>query len=850
MATHTPLMQQYLQAKADYPDMLLFFRMGDFYEMFYHDAERAAELLNITLTARGAANGEPIPMAGVPYHAAEQYLTRLIKLGESVVICEQIGEPDGKGLMQRRVTRIVTPGTVTEPGLLAEKESRLLFALSPAGKTVGYAWLDVSRGVCRAGECAVANLADVLARLTPAELLLPENTPPPPTINGVVKFLPEWRYADAQRFLQELFEVGSVDGFGLRDKPRATAAAAALLRYAQDAHKQTLPHLSGIACERADDFIGMTAATRNSLELTRTFGGERAPTLLSLLDDCKTPMGSRHLAELLHHPPRARGVAAARHDAVAAILTTKTTAALQTALKPVGDLERLATRIALQSATPRELAGVRAAYQALPAIVAALETVNTPLLATLADDCRQDGMVEDLLTQAIREEPAAVLREGGVIAAGYSQELDELRELQTLAGVNLEEITERERAASGIPNLRVNFNKVHGFYIEISRSMASRAPQEWRRRQTLKNAERYITPELKRLEEKVLSANERAAALERRLYDDVLTSLQPQVANMQQAAAALAQADVLTCFAVHADRRNWCRPEFSNEALLDIEGGRHPVVEEQVSHFVANDLNLNQETRLLIVTGPNMGGKSTYLRQTALLIILAHCGSYVPARRAVIGDIDRIFTRIGAADDLAGGRSTFMVEMTEVAEILHNATANSVVLLDEIGRGTATFDGLALAWATTEALLQKNGALGLFATHYFELTQLPQQLPAAANRHVAAREHADDIVFLHAVADGAANRSYGVQVARLAGVPQAVVQRARLLLEEFERRSGGGELPLFSPSASASPPPPTTAKPPLPSLLERRLRDINPDDLSPREALAALYEIKKLATEE
>ena len=851
----TPLMQQYLSVKADYPDKLLLFRMGDFYELFYQDAERAADLLNITLTQRGSSNGKPIPMAGVPFHAVEQYLAKLIELSESAVICEQIGEANGKGIMQRQVTRVITPGTVTEPELLPEKESNLLAAITLLpDNTIGYAWLDITRGMFRAGCTTPAAYEDVLARLQPAELLLPEQTELAAKLTlpayTAVQYLPPWRFnaEEAERLILTHFQIHNIAAFGLQEHPAAVTAAGVLLRYAQEAHKQPLTYINGLAYEDGNEFIGMTAATRASLELTRTLAGEKTPTLFSLLDDCKTRMGSRYLAELLHQPPRDQRRHQATYDAIAALLANKQIAPLQNALAAVRDLERLATRVSMRNASPRELAQVRQTYRALPAIAEVLATLDDPLLQQYRTHCHSDGLVEDLLTQALHEEPAVTLREGNVIADGYSKELDELRKLKSGADEHLIEIAAAERANSGIANLRVHYNKVHGFYIEVSRAQSAAAPATWQRRQTLKNAERYITPELKILEEKVLSATAKANALERRIYETLLEALQPQVDEMKAIADALKHSDVLTCFAAHALAGDWQRPTLSAVPEVQIEGGRHPVVEAQVAHFVANDVRLDEEQRLLLVTGPNMGGKSTYLRQTAVIIILAHCGSYVPAQRAVIGDISRIFTRIGAADDLAGGRSTFMVEMMEVAEILNTADKNSVVLLDEIGRGTATYDGLALAWAMTESLLQQNHALTLFATHYFELTALAAEQTAANNCHVSAREHEDSIVFLHHVAAGAASRSYGVQVAKLAGVPRPVLTRAWQLLAEFEQSAANKDnlLPLFH---TTPPPAPATAKAtaatPAPALL--RLQEIAPDTLTPRQALEALYELKTLA---
>ena len=854
-AAVTPLMQQYLSVKADYQDMLLLFRMGDFYELFFEDARRAADLLNITLTHRGQMNGERILMAGIPFHALEQYLARLIRLGEAAVICEQIGEMDGKGLMKRQVTRIITPGTITEPDLLPDKERTLLAAFFPAGDdAIGYAWLDVARGTFCAGSCRREQYADVIARLRPAELLFSEHAPLNAATVAAVKLLPAWRFdaESGERFLTRHFNCRDVAAFGLTGKPACIAAAAALLRYAEDAHKQPLTHVNRLAFEDDSAFIGMTAATRASLELTRTLTGEKSPTLLSLLDHCQTRMGSRRLAELLHQPPRCRHDISRTHDAIATLNAGHHTAAVQTALTAVADIDRLAARVSTRSAGPRELVQIRQTYQALPAITTALRATADPLLTGAADTCCPDGAVENLLTETIRSEPAATLRDGNIIADGYSSELDELRRLKNGAEEHLEAIAERERRDSGISTLRVHYNKIHGFYLEIARSLAQQAPAHWQRRQTLKNAERYITPELKQLEEKVLAANSRANTLERRLYETLLETLQPHIAEMKAIAEALTQIDTVTCFAALAAQHGWQRPVFSDEACLHIEEGRHPVVEAQVKHFVANRLELTEAQRLLIVTGPNMGGKSTYLRQAAIIVILAHCGSYVPAKSAVIGDISRIFTRIGAVDDLAGGRSTFMVEMTETAEILHQADTHSLVLLDEIGRGTSTYDGLALAWAISETLLSNNRALTLFATHYFELTALARQQTAADNCHVSAREHNGSVIFLHTVEPGAASRSYGVEVARLAGVPATVLERAWQKLQQLEttaRQDSGSPpatLPLFTPPAGDNLADSDSVSETAGRLLQR-LASIQPDTLSPRDALTALYELKGLA---
>lgn len=853
---HTPLMKQYLTIKAAYPDMLVFFRMGDFYELFFDDAKEAAERLNITLTHRGADDkGQPIAMAGVPFHAVDQYLSRLVNSGESAVICEQIGDPNEKGLMQRKVTRIVTPGTVTDPAILADKESRLLMAVHHEKNIVGYAWMDVSRGIFRAGQCFIKALPDVLARLSPAEILLAEDMPTTQALpaasyyRSVQKPLPSWRFnlSESEQRLKEHFEVERLDGFGLPPLPAATIAAGVLLAYAQETQQAQVKHLNRLALENDDGFIGMTAATRQSLELTRTISGGKSPTLLSLMDECKTAMGSRQLTELLHQPPRAHETTQARYDAVQALLDApQVLENLRELLTKIPDVERLAVRVAMHTATPRELVALRAAYRTLPAIVKAVAELKPSLWKTLTQGLKTDGALAQFLSQAILEEPASTLRDGDVIADDYNTSLDELRALKTNIRTRLDEVEAAEREQTGLTNLRVDFNKIHGFFIELPRSQAARAPAEWTRRQTLKNAERYITPELKAIEEKVLSAQERINSLERQLYAEILNALQPDVEGIKSVAQALMQTDVLACFAHLAQQHHWQRPTLTDDAALRIASGRHPVVESQVEYFVENDLTLNSQQQLMVVTGPNMGGKSTFLRQAAIIVILAHCGSFVPAKEAVVGGIDRIFTRIGAADDLAGGRSTFMVEMTEMAEILYHASARSLVLLDEVGRGTATYDGLALAWATVESLLTCNRSLTLFATHYFELTELEKQHAGVHNLNVSAKEHGDDIIFLHRVEAGAASRSYGVQVAKLAGVPKEVVARAWQLLDEFEKNSGNnGSWKLTPPPATKT----ATQKKPT-SRLQQYMQTVRPDELTPREALAQLYEIKKIADEE
>jgi len=841
---HTPMMQQYLRIKAQHPDILVLYRMGDFYELFYEDAERAAELLDITLTARGASAGAPVKMAGVPVHSLEQYLAKLVRLGESVAICEQIGDPAAsKGPVERKVTRIVTPGTLTDSALLDEKSDSVLLALSCDRAGVGLAWLTLASGELRVAETAPQALGNELRRIAPAEILLADGSAPPEDVSeATLTRLPAWHF-DVERGTQKLRDtLGalSLAGYGCEDLSLALGACGALLEYARSTQGQALAHITSVRAERAGEYLRLDAATRRNLELTETLRGEAAPTLFSLLDRCATGMGSRLLRHWLHHPLRDRAALAARHDAVDRL--SETVAGVQAALRGFADVERITARIALRSARPRDLSALRDSLARLDTLRAALPAARDGLLAELARDLARPSECHALLERALRPEPAALLRDGGVIADGYDAQLDELRDLQSNAGAFLVELEARERARTGIANLKVAYNQVHGYYIEVGRANAERVPEEYRRRQTLKNAERYITPELKSFEDKALSANERALALERRLYEALLDALLPAVPVLQRIARALAQSDVLTAFAAVALERNYCRPEFSDDIGVEIEGGRHPVVEAGIESFIANDARLSPSRRLLLITGPNMGGKSTYMRQVALIVLMVHIGAFVPAGRVRIGPVDQIFTRIGASDDLAGGRSTFMVEMTESANILHNATESSLVLMDEVGRGTSTFDGLALAWAISRHLVEKNRALTLFATHYFELTQLALEYREVANVHLDAVEHKDSIVFLHAVEDGPASQSYGLQVAALAGVPRRVVREARRTLERLEQASleRGGQPDLFAAAAPEAP------EPTAPEPLRDALGQVNPDELSPREALELVYRLKKL----
>ncbi|MBS1189024.1 MAG: mutS [Rhodocyclaceae bacterium] len=850
LAKHTPVMRQYLALKAQHPHTLLFYRMGDFYEVFFDDAEKAARLLDITLTTRGQSAGTPIKMAGVPFHALEQYLARLVKLGESVVICEQVGDPaTSKGPVERAVSRIVTPGTLTDAALLDDKRDNWLLALATSRQTAGLARLNLASGQFILTEVALEQLPATLERIRPAEVLLPESLEPDFPLECARTRQPDWyfEFDSARRLLCEHFKIASLAGFGAEGLRPAVAAAGALLQYAQATQAQALPHVQSLTVELEGAYLGLDTATRRNLELTETLRGQPSPTLFSLLDHCVTSMGSRLLRHTLHHPLRERAIPAARHGAVEALLEEYGRLAWQARndLKGFADVERIAGRVALRNARPRDLASLRDSLGRLEALRAPLSETPSPLLAEIHGDLDTPAAALDLLVRAIAPEPGAQIRDGGVIATGYDADLDELKSLNENCGAFLVALEARERDRTGIANLKVEYNKVHGFYIEVTHANAGKVPEDYRRRQTLKNAERYITPELKAFEDKALSAQERALAREKALYDEILNELLPAVPTLHRVARAVALLDVLAGFADTALKYNWSKPEFSEEIGLHVEAGRHPVVEAEMAGsadtFIANDVRLADNRRLLLITGPNMGGKSTYMRQTALIALLAHVGSYVPAGRAVLGPMDRIFTRIGASDDLASGRSTFMVEMTEAAAILHHATANSLVLMDEIGRGTSTFDGMALAFAILRHLVEKNRSLTLFATHYFELTRLSHEYPELANVHLDAVEHGERIVFLHAVEEGPANQSYGIQVAALAGIPTPVVRAARKQLREFEQRAA---IDPLQPDLFASAEPEEPDPEPHPAL--EKLAVLDPDSLTPREALDTLYALKGL----
>ncbi|AMP00590.1 DNA mismatch repair protein MutS [Collimonas arenae] len=868
-------MQQYLGIKADYPDTLVFYRMGDFYELFFEDAEKATRLLGITLTSRGTYNNAPIKMCGVPFHSADQYLAKLIKLGESVALCEQIGDPaTSKGPVDRKVLRVITPGTLTDSNLLPEKSDQPLLALyvTQQRKTVkaGLAWLSMASGALKMMEfgCEPGDLDSLLKqeleRIAPAEILAADMADAMLGSGLVDKAttVPEWHFdiTHGQKALLDQLAVSTLSGFGAEGLSAAIGAAGALLRYAQSTQGKGLQHVRTLTVETENEFIGLDAATRRNLELTETIRGQDAssgaPTLFSLLDHCRTAMGSRLLRHWLHHAKREQSVARGRHAAIGALIAADTGSAISATLSAVPDVERITARIALLSARPRDLAGLRDGLLQLDSLRADIALCGNDNQAPLLQELRLalETPVDclQLLQTAIATEPSTMVRDGGVIATGFDAELDELRALSENAGQFLIDLETRERARTGIANLRVEYNKVHGFYIEVTHGQTDKVPDDYRRRQTLKNAERYITPELKAFEDKALSAQERALVREKMLYEQVLQDLAPHIGTLQNIAHALAQIDTLVALADHAARHDWCVPQLVAEPAIQIEQGRHPVVEKQIERFIANDCQLSTERKLLLITGPNMGGKSTFMRQVALITLLAYVGSYVPASSAVLGPIDRIFTRIGAADDLAGGRSTFMVEMTESAAILNGASENSLVLMDEVGRGTSTFDGLALAWAIARHLIDVTRSFTLFATHYFELTQLPDLHPSAANVHLSAVEHKDSIVFLHAVQSGPASQSYGLQVAQLAGVPTPVIRAARkhLALLESQSVQATPQFDLFSQAAQTSSESgdTDTASHALGSELLDALDGIDPDALTPREALEQLYRLKQLST--
>jgi DNA mismatch repair protein MutS len=846
-AVHTPMMRQYLGIKSEYPDMLVFYRMGDFYELFYEDAKRAATLLDITLTARGKSGGNAIPMCGVPYHAVEGYLAKLVHKGESVALCEQIGDPaTSKGPVERKVTRVVTPGTLTDEALLSADRDNVVAAIFGSLDAIGIAWLDLSAGRFRMTEVNdLESLHGELERLRPAELIVDEDHSFGDSFGDSVRVTrrPPWHFEldSSTRLLCNQFATRDLAGFGCADFPHGIAAAGALLQYVNDTQKASLPHLQSIGVEQRDDAVIMDAPTRRNLELEESLSSHDQHTLAGVMDKCQTAMGSRLLRRWIQRPIRNPEILRSRYQAIDALIGGGAVEALQQTLAGIGDVERILARVALRSARPRDLRQLAAALTKLPELQSQVAAIKSPLLSHLCEQIGEHREQRKLLEKAIIDNPPMLIRDGGVIAPGYDEELDDLRAIAENADQYLVDLELRERQRTGIATLKLGYNRVHGYYIEISRGQADKAPVEYVRRQTLKAAERYITPELKEFEDKVLGARDRSLSREKHLYDELIDKLHTVLGELQMSAAGLAELDVVACLAERAGSLNLAQPEICTEACIEIEAGRHLVVEQVIdSPFIANNVSLGEDTRLLVITGPNMGGKSTYMRQTALIIILAHIGSFVPATKLKVGPVDRIFTRIGASDDLAGGRSTFMVEMTETATILNNATENSLVLMDEIGRGTSTFDGLSLAWAAAHHMGEKARAFTLFATHYFELTALAEEIPGCGNVHLDATEYDGQLVFLHTVKNGPANQSYGLQVASLAGVPKDVIKRAKHYLttlesqQAFHSNSPQGQLELSVAAENEN------------DTLRDAVASLDPDSMSPRDALATLYRLKDL----
>ena len=843
------MMQQFLRIKAQHPHDLLFYRMGDFYELFYDDAKRAAELLDITLTARGKSAGEPIPMCGVPYHAAESYLARLVRAGVSVAIAEQIGDPaTSKGPVERQVVRVVTPGTLSDEALLDERVDNLLLAVCQRKDDYGIAYLDLSSGRFRVLEVSGEEaLSGELQRLNPAETLYQDTISHPAiAARRGARAQPAWEFDldSARRALNTQFQTHDLKGFGCDGLSLAIGAAGCLLQYVKETQRGNLPHIRSMSHESRASSVILDAATRRNLELDINLAGGDSNTLLSVLDRCVTAMGSRLLRRWLHRPLTDIPVLEARHLAIDELCADYAYEQARTALKPIGDMERILTRVALRSARPRDLTRLHSSLAALPPLRAALQGCQEQRLGELCQQAGDFPELCELLDRALIDNPPAVIRDGGVIAGGYDAELDELRQLSSNAGDFLLELERRERQATGISTLKVGYNRVHGYYIEISRAQSGQAPAAYVRRQTLKNAERFITPELKAFEDRALSSKSRALIREKALYEELLERLNQQLAPLQDSAAAVSELDVLANLAERADTLRLCRPQFCDEQVFEVTEGRHLVVEQVLEQpFIANSTALNEQRRMLLITGPNMGGKSTYMRQNAVIALLAHIGSFVPAAAARLAPIDRIFTRIGSSDDLASGRSTFMVEMTETANILHNATPRSLVLMDEVGRGTSTFDGLSLAWAAAVQLANEVRAFTLFSTHYFELTSLPRSCPTMANVHLDATEHQDHVVFLHNIQEGPANRSFGLQVAKLAGIPAAVLDAARDKLRELEQGAHQPQAPAVPGTAPAQVDLFSEAPPhPVVDALE----ELQPDELTPRQALDLLYRMKSL----
>jgi DNA mismatch repair protein MutS len=845
ISLHTPMMQQYLRLKSGHPDIFLFYRMGDFYELFFEDAERAAKLLDLTLTKRGESAGLPIVMAGVPVHSIDGYLAKLLKSGNAIAVAEQVGDvATSKGPVDRRVTRIVTPGTVVDASLVEAAADVWCAAVWLDDDIANLVALNMAAGKVRAVEIPAAQIGPFLSQISAKEVLV--------SATQIAECKGDWLPTIVSQNAAAFDEIaGARIAKSLaceHASPHLARALAALWRYASAAHdagERGLSHVGALEIISPNATIAMDAAARRNLELTHTLQGAPSPTLFSVLDGCVTALGSRLLRELITAPPTAPQVASERHEAISALNAAERSVAvnpapvtvgkLRAALESLSDLERIAARIALVNVRPRELAALRDSLVQLPALRTLVAPNENAFFARHAQSLQVDPAWSARLEKAIAPEPALTVRDGGVLADGFDAELDELRALKN---GNSAFLLELER--TGIPNLRVAYNSVHGFYIEITNSHADRVPVEYKRRQTLKNLERYITPELKVYEDKALSAQERALAREKALFDLLVTELAASVPALQRAARAIAELDVTAQFARVAQRGDWVRPQFVGHPELAVRQGRHPVVESLVPNFVPNDCNLNLKQPFALITGPNMGGKSTYMRQAALLTILAYAGSFVPAAQFSVGPIDAILTRVGAADDQASGRSTFMVEMSEAATILKNASPRALVLIDEIGRGTSTFDGLALARAIALALITKNRALTLFATHYFELTSLAAEHAACVNLHVSATERNGDIIFLHEMQAGPASRSYGIEVGRLAGLPVEVIRAARKELERLEAQSKEAtpQADLFSVS-NTNP----AAQNGVEMDVISKIRALDIDALSPRQAHALLAEL-------
>lgn len=855
LSSHTPMMQQYLKLKDQAGKHVLFYRMGDFYEMFYEDAERVSRLLNLTLTKRGSSNGTPIPMAGVPYHSMETYLARLVAMGESIAICEQVGDPaNSKGPVERKIVRTVTPGTLTDDELLPATEDKIIGAVlngrSKGHNLIGLAWMNLANGDFKCCECKPEELDLNLGRIAPAELICQESQATL-ELKATISTVPIWHFEldNATDTLLTHFAIDNIGAFGLDNMPLATRAAGALLRYVNNTQGQKPQHIKNLTIDNGGDYVVLDPVSRRNLEINETINRNDGPTLFSTLNHCKTPMGSRQLRRWLQAPLKSNQTPTKRQQAITNLLNTVDTDGnllnLQNLLKQLPDLERMATRLAMHTIRPKELASLRDALYLLPQCVNYLQSNFTcdGLINELNNQINIDTEFYEFLSKTITTEPSQVIREGGVISDGYDAELDELRSLANDNGSFLLEVESRERERTGISNLRVEYNRVHGFFIEVSRGQSDKVPDDYRRRQTLKNVERYITPELKQWEDKVLSARERSLAREKQVFEQVLQESSNYADSLAQSASAIASLDTLNALAFHARQNNWIAPKLTDEICINITAGRHPVVEHSIESFTPNNCDINNQQRMLLITGPNMGGKSTYMRQVALISLLARIGSFIPAKNATIGPIDRIFTRIGAADDLASGRSTFMMEMMEASVILAAATPNSLVLMDEIGRGTSTYDGLALAWAIAQQLLSHNKCLTLFATHYFEMTKLPEQIDGIRNVHLAAADTSNGVAFLHEVRPGPASQSYGLHVAQRAGIPQAVIKHARKELAELEERNrAGSQLSLFTEPNNDTV---DIVIEPTETPLKNALADIDPDSLSPREALDLLYQLKR-----